>query len=180
MRADVYTSESPLTIIYLVSLSIQVPQNRGNNALASSSLSTPNKNTTMVPTNPLPPASSSLTTFHNNSSSSNLALGFILTHRILISFFSCSIRIENGNGGSGGDNNHCIHLLLVVPTVDQRLQNGFLSPDSLRWSVSDAPRDHRQYHNEYNDSNLADETDESLEKKTSWTKFMSRYYPKLI
>ena len=59
-------------------------------------------------------------------------------------------------------------------------ENGFLSPDSLRWSVSDAPRDHRQYHNEYNDSNLADETDESLEKKTSWTKFMSRYYPKLI
>ena len=122
MRADVYTSESPLTIIYLVSLSIQVPQNRGNNALASSSRSSPNKNTTMVPTNPLPPASSSLTTFHNNSSSSNLALGFILTHRILISFFSCIIRIENGNGGSGGDNNHCIHLLLVVPTVDQRLR----------------------------------------------------------
>ena len=42
-------------------------------------------------------------------------------------------------------------------------ENGFLCPDSLRWSVSDAPRDNRQYHNEYDDSNFADETGESLE-----------------
>ena len=42
-------------------------------------------------------------------------------------------------------------------------ENGFLSPDSLRWSVSDAPRDYRQYHNEYDDSNLANEIGEGLE-----------------
>ena len=82
MWTDVYTVKV-LSVFYLVSLSIQVPQ---NNAVASSSRSTPS-------TYPLPPASSSLTTIHNNSSS-DLALGFIKTHRIRISFFSASSGLE--------------------------------------------------------------------------------------
>ena len=99
MWADVYTVKV-LSVFYLVSLSIQVPQ---NNAVASSSRSTPS-------TYPLPPASSSLTTIHNNSSS-NLALGFIQTHRIPISFFSASSGLEMemqevGEGMITRDNNY--------------------------------------------------------------------------
>ena len=74
-------------------------------------------------------------------------------------FFFCIIRIGNGNAGSGGGgyDYQRQQLLLAVPTVDQRLRRmGFIS-----W-FPDAPRDYRQYHNEYDDSNLADETGESL------------------
>ena len=122
-----------------------------NNAVASSSRLT----TTSTPsTYPLPPASSSLTTIHYNNSSGNLALGFIQTHRIPISSFFCIIQEE----GMITRDNNCIRLLLAVPTVEQRLWRMVFY---LLWFVSDAPRDHRQYHNEYDDSNLADETGES-------------------
>ena len=55
MWADVDTSESLLIIIYLTFFSIQVPQNKGNNAVASSYRSTPNNNTTNLSAiHPLP------------------------------------------------------------------------------------------------------------------------------
>ena len=81
------------------------PRTEGKNAVASSSCSTTATPSTYS-------LSSSLTIIHN---SSNLALGFIQTHRIPI-FFFCITRTGNGNAGSG-DN-----LLLAVPTVDQRLR----------------------------------------------------------
>ena len=96
------------------------PRTEENNAVASSSRSTPS-------TYPLPPASSSLTIIHNNNGSSNHALGFIQTHRIPISFFSAPFELELemrevGEEGMITRDNNCIHLLLAVPTVDQRLR----------------------------------------------------------
>ena len=86
-----------------------------------------------LPTCPLTTASSSLTTIHNidsNSSSSDPTLRILHTHGIPISF-----GLENGFTFDG--------TYYGFTTLGTRFLL-FLTPDSLRRSVSDAPRRHRQ------------------------------------
>ena len=79
----------------------------------------------------------------HNISSSNLALGRIQTHEIPMSFFDIRIRIAGSwEVGMLTRDINCRRLFLGVPTMGQRLQ--FLSPDSLRRSVSNAPRHRRR------------------------------------
>ena len=74
--------ESPLSLLFGVSLHPGSPEQCCSIVLSFNTINLS-----------LPPASSSLTTIHNNSSS-DLALGFIQTHRIPISFFSASSGLE--------------------------------------------------------------------------------------
>ena len=155
--------ESPLTIFYLVSLSIQVPQNRGKQCCsivlsfntiilsATTGFIFPNDHSQQQW------QQQSCPRIYSDPQNPNL-------------FFFCIIRIGTGNTGSGGGGydyqRQQLHTFTFGGTHSGSTtpENAFSSPDSLRSSVSDAPSDYRQYHNEYDDSNLADETHESLEK----------------
>ena len=136
MRADIYTSGGKF---HLVSLSIQVPQNRGKQCC--SIVLSFNNNTINL--------SAAITgfIFPNDHSQQQHQQQFIQTHRIPISFFSRIIRIGNGNAGSGGRGYEYQRQQLRTLTFggthggSATPENVFLSPDSLRWTVSDVPRD---------------------------------------
>ena len=161
MWADVYTSESPHNLLFGVSLHPGSPEQRKS-------------------------IFSIVLPFNNNTINLSVTTGFILPNdhsqqqqqqsrpRIYsdqqnpnLLFFSASsgLELEMREVGEESmitrDNNHCIHLLLAVPTVDQRLRRMVFYLLIHRGGLFQMRLG--KYHNEYDDSNLADETGKSLE-----------------
>ena len=101
--------------------------------------------TTTLPTYPLPAASSSLTTIHNNNSSSILSLGLILTQSLF-----CVIWIGKWQWGGYDYQRPQLQKFTFGGTHcgSTTSRNRFLSADSLKGSVSVAPRHHRQSRSE--------------------------------
>ena len=116
MWVDIDTSESPLIIIYLRPSPSRFLGTEEKQWCNFFSFNSQQRYSQLYP---LPPASPSLTTIRNNSSSSISSLGFIQTHGIPNSFF-CVIQIGKRKCGKLGRRQR---LLLVVSTVDQRLQS---------------------------------------------------------
>ena len=146
MWADGDTSESPLTIVYLVSLSFQVSQNRGKQC-CSTVLSFDNNNTINL--------SAATTGFifpndHSQQQQQQQSHPRIYSDPQNPNLF---FFLHHPGGGYNYQRQQSLHTFTFGGTIGGLTtpENEFLSPDSRSWSVSDAPRDHRQYHNEYDD-----------------------------
>ena len=122
-----------------------------NNAVASSSRSTPNDTTNLSATNGF--------IFPNDHSQQQQQQQQQSRPRTYSdpwnpNYFSATSALENGNAGSGGGGYDFQRQQLQTftfggtPGGSSTSGNGFLSPDSLRRSVSDAPRHHRQSRSE--------------------------------